>query len=59
MLLDQIDALSGQIDRLTTRIEELIGAIRAAQGVDADGGAGPGRRTPPGRAGGSGDRAPG
>ena len=42
MLLDQIDALSGQIDRLTTRIEELIGAIPAAQGVDADGSTGPG-----------------
>jgi transposase len=31
MLLDQIDALSVQIDRLTSRIEELIGAIPAAQ----------------------------
>jgi transposase len=31
MLLDQIDALGVQIDRLTSRIEELIGAILAAQ----------------------------
>ena len=41
MLLDQIDALSAQIARLTTRIEELIAAIPAAQGVDADGTTGP------------------
>ncbi|MGH3421160.1 MAG: IS110 family transposase, partial [Streptosporangiaceae bacterium] len=41
MLLDQIDALSAQIGRLTTRIEELIAAIPAAQGVDADGTTGP------------------
>ena len=33
MLLDQIDALSAQIGKLTTRIEELIAAIPAAQGV--------------------------
>ena len=31
MLLDQIDALGVQIDRQTSRIEELIGAIPAAQ----------------------------
>jgi transposase len=31
MLLDQVDALSVQIDRLTGRIEELIGVIPAAQ----------------------------
>src|SRR5918994_7078990 len=31
MLLDQIDALSGQIDQLTTRIEQAIAAIPAAQ----------------------------
>jgi transposase len=37
MLLDQIDALSAQIGKLTARIEELIAAIPAAQGVDADG----------------------
>jgi transposase len=42
MLLDQIDALSAQIGKLTTRIEELIAAIPAAQGVDADGTTGPG-----------------
>ena len=42
MLLDQIDALSAQIGKLTARIEELIAAIPAAQGVDADGTTGPG-----------------
>jgi transposase len=31
MLLDQIDALSGQIDQLTSRIEQTIAAIPAAQ----------------------------
>ena len=41
MLLDQIDALSAQIGKLTTRIEQLIAAIPAAQGVDADGATGP------------------
>ena len=41
MLLDQIDALSGQIAKLTTRIEELIASIPAAQGIDADGTTGP------------------
>ncbi len=41
MLLDQIDALSAQIGKLTTRIEELIAAIPAAQGIDADGSTGP------------------
>src|SRR6266702_4613762 len=42
MLLDQIDTLGGQIGTLTTRIQELIAAIPAAQGVDADGSTGPG-----------------
>ena len=50
MLLDQIDQLNVQIGRLTTRIEELIAAIPAAQGADADGTTGPsaaaGARTP-------------
>jgi transposase len=41
MLLDQIDALSGQLGTLTTRIGELIAAIPAAQGVNADGSTGP------------------
>jgi transposase len=41
MLLDQIDALSVQIGKLTTRIEQLIAAIPAAQGIDADGTTGP------------------
>jgi transposase len=48
MLLDQIDALTAQISRLTTRIEELIAAIPAAQGVNADGTTGPGAGTGPG-----------
>jgi transposase len=50
MLLDQIDALTTQIGTLTTRIEELIAAIPAAQGVDADGTTGPGAGTSPGAA---------
>ena len=41
MLLDQIDALSAQIGKLTTRIEELIAAVPAAQGVDPGGTTGP------------------
>jgi transposase len=41
MLLDQTDALSAQIGKLTTRIEELIAAIPAAQGVNPDGTTGP------------------
>ena len=42
MLLDQIDHLNAQIGTLTTRTGELIAAIPAAQGVDADGTTGPG-----------------
>ncbi len=41
MLLDQVDALTGQIGKLTTRIEELIAGIPAAQGVGPDGTTGP------------------
>jgi transposase len=41
MLLDQIDGLTAQISRLTTRIEALIADVTAAQGVDADGSTGP------------------
>jgi transposase len=41
MLLDQIDSLTGQIGRLTARIDQLIAAIPAAQGVDPDGTTGP------------------
>jgi transposase len=41
MLLDQIDTVTAQIGTLTTRIEELIAAIPAAQGVDTDGSTGP------------------
>ena len=37
MLLDQIDALSAQIGILTSRAGELIGAMTAARGVNADG----------------------
>jgi transposase len=47
MLLDQIDALTTQVSRLTARIEELITTIPAAQGVDADGTSGPGSGTGP------------
>src|SRR6266542_2152828 len=42
LLLDQIDALDAQIGTLTTRIKELLAAIPAAQGVDADSTTGPG-----------------
>ena len=41
MLLDQIDHLDAQVRRLTARIGELIAAIPAAQGVNADGTTGP------------------
>jgi transposase len=41
MLLDQIDTLTAQTGALTTRIEERIAAIPAAQGVDPDGTTGP------------------
>jgi transposase len=50
MLLDQYDALTAQIDRLTARIEALLAAIPAAQGVDADGTTGPGAGADPGAA---------
>jgi transposase len=50
MLLDQVDALNAQIGKLTMRIGELIAAIPAAQGVDADGTAGPAAGTGPGAA---------
>lgn len=45
MLLDQIDALNGQIDRLTARIEELVAAMAPPPGPD---GPGPGGGTGPG-----------
>src|SRR6266542_2501262 len=47
LLLDQIDALDAQIGTLTTRIQELLAAIPAAQGVDADGTTGPDAGTGP------------
>jgi transposase len=50
MLLDQIDGLSTQISRLTTRIEELIAAMPAAQGINPDGTTGPRAGTGPGAA---------
>jgi transposase len=54
MLLDQIDALSGQIERLTARIEQTIAQTPAAQppagglggGAAATGQAGPGHTEP-------------
>jgi transposase len=48
ILLDQIDALTAQIGQLDTRIGELIAAIPAAWGVDADGSTGPAAGTSPG-----------
>jgi len=42
MLLDQIDALTGHVDTLDSRIEQLIAAMPAARGVDAGGTTGPG-----------------
>ena len=42
ILLDLIDALTARIDRLTGRIGELIAAIPAGWGIDADGTTGPG-----------------
>jgi transposase len=50
MLLDQIDALTAQIGTLTARIQQLLAAIPAAQGVDADGSTGPGAGSGPGAA---------
>jgi transposase len=50
MLLDQADALNAQIGKLTTRIDQLIAAIPAAQGIDADGTTGPSAGTGPGAA---------
>jgi transposase len=47
ILLDQIDALTAQIDTLNGRIGELIGAMPAARGVDADGTTGPSAGTGP------------
>jgi len=47
MLLDQIDGLNAQIATLTSRVEDLIAAIPAAWGVDADGSTGPGAGSGP------------
>ena len=48
MLLDQIDALNAQIGKLTSRIEQLIAAIPAAQGTGTGGTTGPPAGTGPG-----------
>jgi transposase len=48
MLLDQIDALTAQIGKLTARTEELIAAMPAAQGVGPDGTTGPAAGKEPG-----------
>jgi len=48
ILLDQIDALTTQIDALSDRVSELIAAIPAAQGIDADGATGPDAGAGPG-----------
>ena len=48
MLLDQIDALTAQIDQLSDRVTELIAAIPAARGIDAGGTTGPGAGHRPG-----------
>src|SRR6266536_2518850 len=42
-----VQALTGRIDRLTARIQELLAAIPAAQGVDTDGTTGPDAGTGP------------
>ena len=42
MLLDQIDALSAQVGRLTARAGEQVATISAAWGADAGGATGPG-----------------
>lgn len=47
ILLDQIDALTTQIDALTERAGELIGQIPAAWGADPDGVTGPRAGTSP------------
>lgn len=47
MLLDQVDTLTAQVGTLDSRIEELIAAMPAARGIDADGTAGPAAGTGP------------
>ena len=48
VLLDQIDSLTAHIDKITGRAGELIAAMPAAWGVDADGVTGPGAGLGPG-----------
>jgi len=50
MILDQIDALTRQVDAISARVSELIAQIPAAQGVDADGTTGPAAGRGPGAA---------
>jgi transposase len=50
ILLDQIDALTAQIEALENRVSVLIAQIPAAQGVDADGTTGPDAGRGPGAA---------
>ncbi len=59
IILDQIDALTAHIGQLSDRVGELIAAIPAAQGVDADGTAGPLAGTGPRRPDAAGRRAAG
>jgi hypothetical protein len=47
ILLDQIDALTDQVEHLSTRIEQMIAAIPTAQGADSDGTTGPDAGTGP------------
>ena len=49
VLLDQIDALTAHIDKITGRVEELIMAMPRSWGVDADGVTGPGAGLAPAR----------
>jgi transposase len=50
ILLDQIDALTAQVNALDKKISELIAQIPAAWGIDADGTTGPGAGRGPGAA---------
>ena len=47
LLLDQITVLDGKISQLNARIEQMVAAIPAAWGINADGTTGPGAGTGP------------
>ena len=47
LLLDQIAVLDGKISQLNARIEQMVAAIPAAWGINADGTTGPGAGTGP------------